>query len=165
MFYVIENKYVGPNADQNLNATTIEISAEPARKNMSGEVCVKGWCGTTNDWCVNAHGEFSSAEDARAAIHAVFGDVRDSDQYGETFESEDETVVEVYKPGKYDQMSSQETADWIDLSEVEAGMTGDDIALLIAELESEANQHGTTLHGDLEEFINERIEELRTENI
>jgi hypothetical protein len=68
-------------------------------------------CGTTNDWAVYAHGEYATIEEARAAITEKFGEVRDSDANGDSFESDDEDVVEAYKPGKYAPMSSQATAD------------------------------------------------------
>lgn len=31
---------------------------EPARKNMSGEICIDGWCGTTNNVNVTAMGQW-----------------------------------------------------------------------------------------------------------
>ena len=88
MYYVIETNYAGPNHDQHADADIIEISTAPAITNSSHEVRIEGWCGTTNDWAVYAHGEYASAEEARAAIAEKFGDVRDSDPNGERFEEQ-----------------------------------------------------------------------------
>lgn len=84
MYYLIENKYVGPNQrqDQYIDLDTIEISTSPAITNSSHEERIEGWCGTTNDWAVYAHGEYGTIEEARAAITDKFGDVRDCDPNG-----------------------------------------------------------------------------------
>jgi len=98
MYYVIQTKYVGPNEAQD---QYIEISTSPAITNSSREARTEGWCGTTNDWAVYAHGEYATIREARAAITDRFGEVRDADAdaSGEGFES-DESVVEAYKPGE-----------------------------------------------------------------
>lgn len=97
MYYIIETIYVGPNQNQDeyVDADRIEISTSPATANMSHEKRTEGWCGTTNDWSVYAHGEYATIEEARAAITEKFGEVRESD--GDSFESDDEDVVETYK--------------------------------------------------------------------
>lgn len=166
MYYVIETNYAGPNHDQHADADIIEISTAPAITNSSHEVRIEGWCGTTNDWAVYAHGEYASAEEARAAIAEKFGDVRDSDPNGERFESRDEDVVETYKPGKYAMMSSQETADWSYegiQADIEANTTDERIAELVTEYEAEANSCGYTLDSDLDTFMQKRRQELRDE--
>lgn len=166
MYYIIETNYVGPNHDQHVDADRIEISTTPAITNRSHEIRLDGWCGTTNDWAVYAHGEYATIEAARAAIAEKFGDVRDRDANGYSFESDDEDVVEVYKPGKYTPMSSQATADWAYegiQSDIEADTTDERIAELVAAYEAEANSCGYTLHSDLEDFMKERRRELRDE--
>lgn len=168
MFYVIETKYVGPNQtqDQYVDVDTIEISTSPAITNSSHEERTDGWCGTTNDWSVYAHGEYDTIEEARAAITDKFGEVRDSDANGDSFESDDENVVETYKPGKYAPASSQATADWAYegiRSDIDADTTDERIAELVAEYEAEANSNGYTLDSDLEDFMRKRRQELRDE--
>jgi len=168
MYYIIETNYVGPNQtqDQYVDVDKIEISTSPAITNSSHEERTEGWCGTTNDWAVYAHGEYATIEEARAAITDKFGEVRDSDANGDSFESYDEDVVEVYKPGKYTPMSSQATADWAYegiKSDIEADTTDERIAELVAEYEAEANSNGYTLDSDLEYFMQERRQELRDE--
>jgi hypothetical protein len=166
MYYVIETKYVGPNQnqDQYVDADTIEIRTSPALTNSSHEERTEGWCGTTNDWAVYAHGEYATIEEARAAITEEFGEVRDADANGDSFDSDDEAVVETYKPGQYAPMSSQATADWAYdgiQSDIEADTTDERIAELVAEYEEEANDHGYTLSSDLERFMMDRRQELR----
>ncbi|EIZ8584089.1 hypothetical protein MQY53_001615 [Salmonella enterica subsp. enterica] len=166
MYYIIETKYVGPNQDQNVDVDTIEISTSPAITNSSNEERTEGWCGTTNDWAVYAHGEYATIEEARAAITEHFGEVRDSDANGDSFKSDDEDVVETYKPGKYAPMSSQATADWAYegiQSDIEAETTDKHIAELVAEYEAEANSNGYTLDSVLKNLMQERRQELRDE--
>lgn len=167
MYYIIETNYVGPNQtqDQYVDVNKIEISTSPAITNCSHEARTEGWCGTTNDWAVYAHGEYTTIEEARAAITEKLGEVRAAN--GGSFEySDDENVVETYKPGKYAPMSSQATADWVYegiRSDIDADTTDEGISELVAEYEAEANSHGYTLDGDLEGFMRERRQELRDE--
>lgn len=168
MHYIIETIYVGPDQtqDQYVDVDKIEISTSPAITNRSHEERTEGWCGTTNDWAVYAHGEYATIEEARAAITEKFGEVRDSDANSDRFESGDEDVVETYKPGKYAPMSRQATADWAYegiLSDIEVDTTDERIAELAAEYEAEANSSGYTLDSALEDFMQERRQELRDE--
>lgn len=69
MFYVISVSYTGPNdRDSRGNflgdTETMSITTEAPRTNMSREIRVNGWLGTTNDWSHYAHGEFEVYEDA-----------------------------------------------------------------------------------------------------
>ena len=43
---------------ENSGQECIEGRQEPMRKNMSGEVCIDGWCGTTNNINVTAMGRW-----------------------------------------------------------------------------------------------------------
>lgn len=156
MYYIIETKYVGPNQDQNVDADTIEITAAPAKTNMSHEVRTEGWCGTTNDWSVYAHGEYETLEAAQIAAQEIWGDVRDASPDGYSFESDAPEVVAVYKPGKYAPMSRQETADWTHdgmRSDITAETTDEQIAELVDEYEGYANSDGYTLDSDLSEMM------------
>lgn len=128
-YYIIEQEYVGPNRQEHLNDHTVIVSTEPATTNSSHETRIKGWCGTTNDWSVNAHGEYDSIEAAEAAIIEIFGDVRiDDDESG--IQDEEDTVVRLYLVGKFPEMNNEEiaTAYWDDASRfVKAGTTDDEI--------------------------------------
>jgi hypothetical protein len=165
MYYVIETNYVGPNPSQNLDADTIEIATEPARTNSSHEVRLDGWCGTTNDWAVYAHGEFVTIEEARAAIAEKFGDVRDCTPDDSKFDAE--SVVEVCRRGRYAPMNAAQTVDWCCeglREDVSADTTDERIAALVDEYEDAANGEGYTLdESALSEYITEHRDELRDE--
>lgn len=166
MYYIIETKYSGPNRDQYPDADVIEIRTSPAITNGTHEERTEGWCGTTGGWAVYAHGAYETIEEARAAIATRFGEVRDSDASGDRFEPDTEAVIETYKRGKYEPMSSQATADWAYegiQSDIEADTTDARITELVAEYETEANRNGCTLHCDLEDFMRDRRQELRDE--
>ena len=161
MFYVIEDKYVGPNQDQHVDADTITISTTPAKTNMSHEVKLHGWCGTTNDWSVHAYGEYETLEAARYAVFENFGQVRLVND-----EDKDDTVIESYKIGQYIPMSEEETGDWayeIIRSEIHDDTTDERIAELVKECEASANAEGYTLDCMLDEFMKQRRQELRDE--
>ena len=164
MYYIIKTSYVGPNQDQNIDADTIDIRTVPAKTNMSHEVKINGWCGTTNDWSVHAYGEYETLELARNAINDIFGDVRDADPYDL---GEDPDVVESYKIGQYIPMSEEETGDWVYepmRSEIHADTTDEDITQFIAECESNANaEFGATLDSSVEDMVKQYRQELRDE--
>lgn len=166
MYYVIETNYVGPNPNQDkyIDADTIEISTSPAIANRSREPRTEGWCGTTNDWSIYAHGAYATIDEARAAIGDKFGAVRGSDTSGDSFEPENPDIVETYKPGKYAPMSSAQTEEWVYRSicaDISADTSDERIAALVAEYESDANREGYTMHRDLGEFMQKRRQELR----
>jgi hypothetical protein len=166
MFYIVETQYVGPNQTQGpyVDVDKIEITTSPATTNRSHEVRTEGWCGTTNDFAVYAHGAYLTIEEARAAIAEKFGKVRASEANGDRFETDDEHVVETYKRGKYAPMSPEEADNWIYesiQSEIEADTTNARIAELAAEYEAEANNNGYTLGSHPEDFMQKRRQELR----
>lgn len=80
-YYVVEIQYVGPNGRDNqyIDSHEVQIRTTPARYNQSGLPCIDNWAGTTNDWCVNAHGEFDTIEEALLAVESIFGETRDAD--------------------------------------------------------------------------------------
>ena len=168
MYYIIETNYVGPNRtqDQYVDVDTIVISTSPAMSNLSHVERTWGWCGTTNGWAVYAYGEYATIDAARAAIAERFGDVRNTDPDGDSFESDDEGVVETYKVGKFAPVSREGTADWAYdgiQSDIEADTSDERIAELVAEYEAVANSYGYALHSDLKAFMQERRQELRDE--
>jgi len=150
MYYVIEYHYAGQNWEQHLNDDRIEIRNCPARTNRSHAIRINGWCGTTNDWAVYAHGEYETVEAARSAIEDIFGSVRECDNY-DSPHGYDPLVIETYKPGAYDQMTSDETIDWscdAIADDVTGKTTNDEIVALIESYEETANDNGYTLASD-----------------
>ncbi len=164
-YYLIETNYVGPYRDELIDDDKIEIRTSPAITNQSHMVLTDGWCGITNDRSVWAHGEYDTTEEARAAIAAEFGEVRSTDANGDSFESDDESVVETYKPGKYAPMSSKVAEDWA--YEIQSNINGEttdaDISALLVEFEADANLEGYTLDSTMEGLMQERRDELRDE--
>lgn len=157
-YYVVEVKYVGPNPDQNVDANRIEICNTPELRNGSGQPCLEGWCGTTNDWSRYGHGQYSTVKAAKAAIAEKFGECRETDQEGYSWLDEytDDYIVEILKPGKLTPMSSQETADWAAESireDVDADTTDEEIKMLVVEYEDSAKSEGYKLDSDLESFL------------
>ena len=141
--YVIEVNYVGPNRDQNIDADQIKITTEPARKNLSNEVCLDGWCGTTDDWAVYARGVYDSKEAAEKFIKTLYKDTRETD-----FDDNDQSIVAVYKPGKYEPLCKEATRNFIHdaLQEsITTSTTDDEIRALVDEWEAAANDEGWTL--------------------
>ena len=67
----------------------------PGRKNLSGETCVDGWLGSTNNISATAWGEFAAVEEAIAAArrgdmpHApIFEGIYD-DGFEQVYESDE----------------------------------------------------------------------------
>ena len=172
-YYLVTVTYIGPNPDDEryIDADTIEIRNEPARKNVSGEVCTNGWCGTNNDWSVEAHGAFPTLEAARAALHEQFAPVRDSDLQSAPFEDPETDVVEVYKPGRFAPLTSEATGV-LTYERMEQAISTDttdkQIEALVEECRSELNAEGMAPHPslkkDMEDYRDELIEESAQED-
>ena len=169
MFYIVEINYTGANPDdwQYINADEIQICCTPAFNNGNGEICIDGWCGTTNDWAVYAHGEYDTLEEARENLFKKFGIVRNCDFNGNAFESDDPDVIEIYKTGKYPTMTDEETASWLYESineDVIIGMSNEKIIELAENYEICANSEGYFLSSNVLDLIDERIHELKEED-
>lgn len=161
-YYVLSSEYVGPNLSDRCNSHTVHITTEPGRTNMSNEVRVDGWLGTSNDWAAYAHGEYDSIESARAAVIEMLGEnhrLIDNDEY-------DESVVETYAASKYVEWDADNSITWCYESrrEITADTTDERIAEIVAECEEYANDEGNTLDTDaVEEMLTEHRDELRAE--
>ena len=151
MYYVIEIKYAGPNAQQHLNDHAFEIHSEPVRGNSGDRpVILDGWCGTTNDWATYAHGEHQTVESARAEIaRQTGGDHREADVAGHEIVADTpdgdlrNIVIERYLVGAREQWDTESTQTW-------CWAARDDIA-------------ANTTDARIEEIVNECIEAGRTE--
>lgn len=124
-YYVIYRNYCGPNrADRDPNATYnrehYTIETEPGHENLSGNICIEGPLGQTNDWSAHAMGEYETLEEARTAI--------DEDEEGEVREDYDgriighhyhdeSGVVEVWYP--VNQETGWINVDWDDIDNLQ----------------------------------------------
>lgn len=71
-----ETVYLTRRVDLRTSATSYHVSTEPPRTNMSREVSVHGWCGTTNDVAVYGEGrailtKWASSGDGRVHFRRV----------------------------------------------------------------------------------------------
>jgi hypothetical protein len=165
MYYLVERNYVGPNPydTQFVDADELYITTVPARTNSSKEIRTEGWCGTTNDWAVYAHGEYETIEKAREAIAEKFGETRIQEQ-GEY--DEPENVFERYKFGKYIPMSREETADWAHdgiQADITADTTDEKIESLVCLYQADAHAQGFELDSDLDDLMRKHRQKLRDE--
>lgn len=144
--YVIEERYTGPNQDQHIDADVIKITTEPARTNSSNEICLDGWCGTTNDWAVYARGEYDNKEAAESFIAETYKDAR----FLEESDIVEGDTVAIYKPGKYEPLCKEATGNFIydSLQEsVTVSTTDAEISALVDDWEAAAHEQGCTLTG------------------
>ncbi len=107
MFYIIESEYVGPNPDQHLNDHCYLVQTVPGRKNMSHEICIDGWLGTTNDWSETAHGEYDTLEEAKTRIDEILGS-----EYREPVESYGDEIVYQVVVGKLEKWDAENSQAW-----------------------------------------------------
>lgn len=168
MYYISEVNYEGVNQNQDIYADVnqIEISTEPPVENMSKEIKLEGWCGTTDGWATYAHGEYNTIDEAVKAVKEIFGTVREEDPNGVAFESMEPDLVKVFKPGKYAQMGYNETEEWAYagfLHDITAFTTDELIQELVESYEHEANNQGYTLDSYLDVMMRDRRKELREE--
>lgn len=171
MFYVIETVYVGPNEtdERYIDTHSFEISTRPAVGNLDHEPRTSGWCGTTNDWSIDAHGEFATQEAAENWIKEYLADIGcredDMEDDDDPFDSD---VVARYLPGRYAPLTPEHTQDWVNpaLDEVTRDTTDDEISVMVAQLvedcrdEMELDPHVDTLREEIEDRRQEQRDEL-----
>lgn len=172
MYYIIESEYVGPNPDEMVDEDRILITTAPALVNTNQEPCISGWCGTTNDISITAHGEYRTRAEAEKAMSDIFGDVRSSNVEWEPWlamDSDDDPadhLVAVYRPGACQPLSQSATEDWVStaLDQIQADTTDEQLEELEEELEAEANEQGMTLYREsLGSLLERKRGELREE--
>lgn len=165
MYYIIETNYVGVNQDQHIDDDTVEISTAPAIYNSSLEICLDGWCGTTSDYAIYAHGDYPTIDAAREAVGAIFGDVRERNSAGDYYidQNSDRDIVAIYRKGRYEPMSREHTGNWLYdsmTSDITVETSYDEIKTLLADYKSAATDEGCTLHPDAEEMMLEYRQQL-----
>lgn len=160
MFYVVKSKISNllPHQQNDLDNITVEIWTRPVEDDVFKSI--------------KSIGKYETIDEARNAIKNIFGVVRNKDQIGEAFElldeAKEEYILDIFKPGKYEPLSAEDTGHVIFDSlekDVDVDTTDERIAELVIEYEEDANSHGCTLivDCDLEGIMFERRQELRDE--
>lgn len=148
-YYLVERRYVGPERSGPAPRHTIAITTEPPRTNMSGEIRLTGWLGTTNDWAEYAHGEYATLDAAEAAAREGWEtyEIEDQDEY-----MDDPAVVQVIGLGDHDPRDEWEAGDWLASTSLEevglsAESTDAEVDAKAAELVGEAEADGCWIAG------------------
>ena len=165
-YYVIETENVGPNSDEHLDEHTFGISTKPATTNQSHEPRINGWCGTTNDWSVDAHGEFDSYVDALDKIRELTKNegFRDDPDFSQ---DDDESIVARFIAGSKPRLNAEQTADYFysGIRElVRADMTDEEVEAFIEEqIEAAESEPSLPDVNTLRGMVHEIVGELREE--
>lgn len=167
MYYIIETDYVGPNQDKYINDHTVSIGTSPAYTNQSHEARIEGWCGTTNDWSVYAHGVYDTLDEAVCAVKEIFGEVR---QLDDKDNGEDESLIITFALGLRPRLTGSETINlYYEVCDVSTGQyftadsTDEDISALITTLRDEGVYFDYAPdYGALEDYIRTLRDSLKT---
>jgi hypothetical protein len=159
MFYLISIEYVGPNTlDSKGNiigdSETVQITTTPPRTNMSDEVMINGWLGTTNDWSSHALGEFKTLEDALSELKSL--------GFTSEVESEENGVFsEWQKPSAA--LEKWSAGDWLLNSLGREGIckeyciaaetTDEELEKISERMDSAANEDGINLFGSMDLIV------------
>ncbi|PSK81585.1 hypothetical protein CLV79_11553 [Limimaricola soesokkakensis] len=163
MFYIVVHEYVGPNPSEKVDEDIIYITRQPALTNRSREPRITGWCGSSNDTSITAHGAYRTRKAALKAIAERWGETREV-----TLPFEDSEVA-AFRPGAYTPMTWCETQAWLYESldrEITADTSDAELEALEENFEAEANTEGYTLYRDRElltDWLAEYRDELRAD--
>ena len=166
MYYVVSREYIGPDQEKRLNSEAYEITTEEPTTNMSHEVRTDGWLGCTNDWDAHAHGEFETVEAARSAIAELIGDNRRETSDDDNEIRFNESIVESWTVGKYEEWGADTSINWCydgRADAVDADTTDEQITATVAQWNEEAHQEiSAKLHTQaVEEWLKEYRDELK----
>lgn len=152
-YYVISSEDIGPNAEP-LNEI-VTITTEPGRTNLSNEIKIDGWLGTSNNTSDRAHGEFDTLESAKKYISENWPGYSEFDN--EYTESDDEDLF--YK----DIRIVWDVADWLyesARSDISENTTDEQITELVKKYENDADEENIYINGDIENYLTECRDEL-----
>jgi hypothetical protein len=175
MYYIITERYVGPNPEQYLgDSDVLFIHTEPGRTNGSHEVKIRGWLGTTNDWSSNARGEYETLEQAKKSAAEMGYDVeQELDEY--EMMDDESSVVAVFK-AEEDTLEQWGALEWLDAvlygpddknvveihgyGHISARMGDKRLKKMAARINADAYKDGVKVH-DTTEFLIELRDGLR----
>lgn len=172
-YYITSSECVGPNVAERPNSKRYYITTVAPRTNMSHEIRVSGWLGTTSDISEYACGEFETLESATAALDEITGDdYRDADDsdrlIGCSADGEPIEALVCRIAGALEQWGAQSSKDWCYeamQSDVTASTTDDEIEEMVAELDAELGRdYSAALDtGAVENMYRARRDELVAE--
>lgn len=165
MYYVLTCTYAGPNPDQHPDDDVCTIETEPGRTNSSRETRTEGWLGTTNDWSRAAHGEFETKDEALAAVAAMYPQGM-RDVYPDMRDSDPETEVARFKPGKLVPWNAADSQSWAYpcRDQIDAATPDQRIDEMVEECRQAAEDVGAALDDDaVTRMLTERRDELKAE--
>ena len=171
-YYVLISTYVGPNTRDGNHPRPEEekyltIQTAPGHKNLSGEICTEGWLGTTDDYSLEACGEFDTLESARQYADEEGFTEDDEDRWLIEFEEE---VVEVRITPEM-QADQLDAGDWFSGTDIETAVKelnlpkivsstpDDELGTIAAAIDEDAyDNYDTVLHGTEKALIEYRNE-------
>ena len=172
-YYITSSEYVGPNVAERPNSKRYYITTVAPRTNMSHEIRVSGWLGTTSDISEYACGEFETLESATAALDEITGDdYRDADDsdrlIGCSADGEPIEALVCRIAGALEQWGAQASKDWCHaamLEDVTASTTDDEIDAMVAELYADLGRemNAALSTGAVEKMYQTRRDELVAE--
>ncbi|WP_419648020.1 hypothetical protein [Thiolapillus sp.] len=141
-YYIEEIRYCGPNADDaaHIDFDRFEVTTEPTRTNLSNEIRLGGWLGTSNDIARYAYGVYDSLAAAEYALQNLLGDAYRCDEEP----SDAPNVLAVYRAGRLPPVSDEALGIW--LQDVDVPADADDATLRrqAKELANELEDTGVT---------------------
>ena len=169
-YYITSREYVGPNVAERPNSKRYYITTVAPRTNMSHEIRVSGWLGTTNDIAEYAHGEFETPEAATAALDEITGDdYREPDGDIEPIGFDDDgdpiEVLVCRIAGRLEQWGAQSSKDWCYeamQSGVTASTTDEQIEEMVEALDADlgSEMNATLDTGAVKKMCRDRRDEL-----
>ena len=124
-YYIEEIRYSGPDGrtDKYIDFDRFEVTTQPTRTNMTREICLDGYLGTSNDVSRYAHGVYDSLAAAEYAVQNLLGAACRCDDEP----SDDRGVLAVYRPGCLPPVPDEALGIW--LQDVDVPADADDAAL------------------------------------
>ena len=139
-YYIEEIRYCGPNPqdEKYIDFDRFEITIAPPRTNLSGEIRVNGWLGTSNDVARYAHGAHESLAAAAGVVEHMLGHEFRRDPEPSEFHD----VLAVYRLGRHEPISDEALGIWLQDVDVPADVDDADLIQQAEQLISELEDTG-----------------------
>lgn len=139
-YYVIEIYHKVPGDLGGVD--TIGIYKRPAC-GKDGRDVIDGWAGALGDWTTCRRGAYDTIDGARAKIDELHPERRRLEEYDDYWG----IIVELYRPGKYAQLTLGETSGrMLGARRLTGNETDGQLREILEAAEARANADGCTLH-------------------